>query len=212
MSHARQATENFISFDSNALAGLRGISALHIVLFHSLTYCLYQFGIYAQVSQFKQRAFNLGLSEWVIWRSNCNILLSLAFTLLSSLVKQWVKSKKSKNLIAQPWMEYEAYQLSTLYYSIPFITAHLISIFMDRFTCPCFSFSLDFAWPLDMARPNMMAMRYVVDPAQKSVVDVVVVKLEQKQKRKSSIPTTTWLAGVPEFCPFIGWPTFLDCL
>ena len=54
MSHARQATENFISFDSNALAGLRGISALHIVLFHSLTYCLYQFGIYARVSQFKQ--------------------------------------------------------------------------------------------------------------------------------------------------------------
>ena len=138
-------------------------------------------------------AFNLGLSEWVIWRSNYNILLSLAFTLLNSLVKQWVKSKKSKNLIAQPWMEYEAYQLSTLYYFIPSITAPLISIFMDRFTCPCFSFSLDFAWPLDMARPNMMAMRYVVDPAPKSVVDVVVAKLKQMKMRRSSTPRIFWL-------------------
>ena len=38
------------NFDSSALAGLRGISALHIVVFHSFTYCLFEFNVYAQVS------------------------------------------------------------------------------------------------------------------------------------------------------------------
>ena len=46
-----QTRENTINFDSTALAGLRGISALHIVLFHSLTYCVFEFNVYAQVSQ-----------------------------------------------------------------------------------------------------------------------------------------------------------------
>ena len=49
-----QTRENTFNFDSTALAGLRGISALHIVLFHSLTYCIYNFDVYAQVCQHLQ--------------------------------------------------------------------------------------------------------------------------------------------------------------
>ena len=44
------------NFDSTALAGLRGISALHIVVFHSFTYCLFEFNVYAQVSPPKSKS------------------------------------------------------------------------------------------------------------------------------------------------------------
>ena len=44
-----ESTEKLVNFDSKALGGLRGISALHIVLFHSLIYCDFGFVTYGQV-------------------------------------------------------------------------------------------------------------------------------------------------------------------
>ena len=38
-----------MKFDSTALNGIRGIAAIHIVLFHGFTYCTFEFNIYAQV-------------------------------------------------------------------------------------------------------------------------------------------------------------------
>ena len=41
-----------VPFDSNALNGLRGLAALHILLFHALFYTEYRFNIYGQVSYY----------------------------------------------------------------------------------------------------------------------------------------------------------------
>ena len=140
------------NFDSSALAGLRGISALHIV-----------------VSYFIH-------------------LLTVSSNSMS--MHRWV--------------------LSILCHFMPSITVHLISTFMDRFTCLYFSSYLDFAWPLDMVRPNMMGIKCALDPVLKSVMDMVVVKLETTVKKKSSIHIIFWLADVPESYPSIGWLTSLE--
>ena len=38
-----------MKFDSSALNGIRGISAIHIVLFHAFHYCTFDFNLYGQV-------------------------------------------------------------------------------------------------------------------------------------------------------------------
>ena len=38
-----------VPFESSALNGLRGIAALHIMVFHSLFYCTWNFNMYGQV-------------------------------------------------------------------------------------------------------------------------------------------------------------------
>ena len=45
---------NSVSFDSTALNGLRGISALHILFFHSFLYSQFNFDIYGAVSIYKE--------------------------------------------------------------------------------------------------------------------------------------------------------------
>ena len=73
-----QTRENTINFDSTALAGLRGISALHIVLFHSLTYCLFEFNVYAQVSQqlqYLQSIYDIKCQSPLSYESFMTILL-----------------------------------------------------------------------------------------------------------------------------------------
>lgn len=37
-------------FETTALTGLRGLAAIHLVLFHSIGNCSYNFNIYGQVS------------------------------------------------------------------------------------------------------------------------------------------------------------------
>jgi hypothetical protein len=37
-------------FETSALTGLRGLAAIHLVLFHSIGNCSYNFNIYGQVS------------------------------------------------------------------------------------------------------------------------------------------------------------------
>ena len=41
---------NNIVFETTALTGLRGLAAIHIVIFHTLAHTSYGFNIYAQVS------------------------------------------------------------------------------------------------------------------------------------------------------------------
>ena len=48
---------NSVSFDSTALNGLRGISALHILFFHSFLYSEFNFDIYGAVSIYKEEIY-----------------------------------------------------------------------------------------------------------------------------------------------------------
>ena len=42
----------FVVFDSKPLNGLRGLVAVHLVLYHSLYYCVYSVSIYGAVIVF----------------------------------------------------------------------------------------------------------------------------------------------------------------
>ena len=67
-----------INFDSTALAGLRGISALHIVLFHSLKSSLFEFNVYAGVSQqlqYLQSIYDIKCQSPLSYESFMTILL-----------------------------------------------------------------------------------------------------------------------------------------